>query len=205
MAMDGASATKLFDKSRYRSHGTITGAAWATGLHGKALDFVGATPSYVEIAAAYDQLDFTSEDFSIIARIKADSLVIFPFVFTRGVYVVDGYEFYIRDAGNIRVRTNQASASQQTTSSAGGVVIGTWYTIGFSRSGEDVSLFIDGVEDTLTPGVHIDPKTSSRTAKIGIYDDKSSQALDGKIEFLRIFRGIALPASTHLAYHNALA
>ena len=66
--------TDLFDKSRFRSHGAITGAVWAAGLHGYCLDFDPTIPSYVEIPAAHTQLDFTSEDFSLIARIYIDDL-----------------------------------------------------------------------------------------------------------------------------------
>jgi len=49
-----------------------------------------------------------------------------------------------------------------------------------------------------------DPLTSSEAALIGTHKLHSWANLDGKIEFLRVFGGIALSASEHLAYHNAL-
>ncbi len=205
MAMDGASASYLFDKSRYRSHGDITGASWATGLHGKALDFDPALPSYVEIAAAYDQLNFTSEAFSGIIRVKLDAWGTGTTLFIRGKFNTDGWWWFVDSTGRQYFYTLQTDANQATFGVNNAVAIATHYTLGFSRDGKAVKLYINGVDDTLTSGTHINPLTSARTAKIGVYDDLSIYPFDGKIEFLRVFGGIALPASAHLAWHNALA
>jgi len=196
--------TDLFDKSRYRSHGAITGAAWAAGVHGFCLDFNPATPSYVLIPAAHTQLNFIADDFSIIARIYVDDLTIHRSVFVRGVWDDDGWLFTIRSAGQMRFMTFQALANQFTQSAAADIVIGTWYTVGFSRAGANARVYRNGVDVTAVPGVHINPATCARSAKIGIWDDVLTQPFDGKIEFLRVFGGIALAASEHLAWHNAL-
>lgn len=205
MAFGVGAGTTLFDKSRYRSHGAITGAQWATGLHGYALDFIPATPSYVEIPATETQLDFTSQAFSIVARIRIDDLTAHRIVFCRGLYQVDGWYLYVWSNGALALYTNQSTKSQQTTSAAGAITTATWYTIGASRSGASAQVFRNGVDITSGAGAHIDPATSARSAKIGICDDKATSPFDGKIEFLRIFGGIALSTSEHLAYHNALA
>ena len=205
MAFGVGAGAVLGDKSRYRSHGAITGASWAAGLHGYCLDFNPALPSYVEIPAAHTQLNFTAEDFSLTARIYIDSMPVAPQIFGRGKTNKDGYELFVYTDGRIVFYTDQAAANQQTLSAVGDIVVATWYTLGVSRAGASVRLYRNGVDVTATPGVHINPLTCARTAKIGIYDDLSGAPLDGKIEFLRIFRGIALAASEHLAWHNALA
>lgn len=205
MAMDGASDSYLFDKSRYRSHGAITGASWATGLHGKALDFVSATPSYVEIDADYDQLDFTLEYFSVVIRIKLDSLTTNPMFICRGLTDTDGWLFSVDSGGRLQAFTFQLGANQKSNSPANTVVVLTRSTIGFSRSGSSIKFYKNGANVVFTVGTHINPATSTRSTKIGIYDNKSTGALDGQIEFLRVFGGIALSASEHLAWHNALA
>ena len=87
----------------------------------------------------------------------------------------------------------------------GDMVTGTWYTVGVSRDGAAARIYVNGVDEVRVEGTHINPLTSARSAKIGIHDDKASNPFDGQIEFLRIFGGIALSASEHLAYHNALA
>ena len=193
----GAGAT-LFDKSRYRSHGAITTAAWAAGLHGYCLDFNPAGPDVVTIPAAHTQLDFTSEDFSFVFRMNIDDLTGNRWLIQRYMWNTSGYSIGIQIPGNILVYTFQAGAFQQSKSSAGDIVVGTWYTVGVSRSGASIRLFKNGVDVTLAPGVHVDPATHIGVAKIGV-------DFDGKIEFNRVFGGIALSTSEHLAWHNALA
>lgn len=205
MAFAIGAGAKLMDKSRYRSHGTISGASWATGLHGKALDFNKATPDYVETSTTETtQLNFTSEDFSIIMRFKADAITPDAMLFMRGADALDGYLLFHHAAVGIVLRTYQAGTNQQSFVGTA-LVAGNWYTIGMSRQGTSVLIFQNGIDSTGTKGTHLDPTTSARTVKIGIDDDKASSGYDGKIEFLRIFGGIALPASAHLAWHNALA
>lgn len=205
MAFDGADSAKLYDKSRYRSHGDITGAAWATGTHGKALDFNKATPSYVEIASTYTQLDFNSEKFSFVIRWNADDVATAQRLFIRGVFNTDGYLVYQAIGGAVALYTSQSGAFQGTASYAGAVVAGTPVTIGISRDGAAVYIYKNGVANKETVGTHINPATADRSAKIGVDNDKVTEASDGKLEFLRIFGGIALSASEHLAWHNALA
>lgn len=205
MAFGVGAGAILGDKSRYRSHGTITTATWAAGVHGYCLDFNQANPDYVSIPAAHTQLNFIAEDFSYIARVRVDALAQTPGLTCRGLHNTDGWFVQIAIGGQVQVFTNQALAAQFSTSSAGSIVAGNWYTIGFSRAGASVNLYINGVLDTPVAGVHINPLTSARIARIGIYDDTVGNPLDGRMEFLRIFRGIALAASEHLAWHRALA
>lgn len=195
----------IHDVSKYHSNGVITGASWAAGLHGHALDFDPTIPSYVEIPAAHTQLDFTAEAFSIIARIKINDLSTNRQIYCRGVNIEDGYYIGVRTDGAIRFTTAQSGVVQQSYSDAGGIVIDTWYTIGVSRDGASGKIYVAGVDVTETPAVHINPATSARTAKIGIYDTLTINKLDGKIEFLRIFGGVALSEADHLAWHNKLA
>jgi len=205
MAFGLGSGSTLFDKSRYRSHGTISGASWAAGLHGYALDFNSATPDYVEISAANStQLNFTSEKFSIIACLKIDVYEQHHAILTRGKISETGWEWRIATTGQIHFRTNQGGVNQVSTSTAGDILAATLYTVGISRNGASVKVFRNGADRTTTSGTHINPLTSSENLRIGTTPN-STLPLDGKIEFLRIFGGIALSASEHLAYHRALA
>lgn len=205
MAFALGTGTTLFDKSRYRSHGTISGASWATGHHGYALDFNPATPSWVEIAAAYTQLDFTSEDFSIIVRCYIDDLTSDRKLLMRGTRDVGGYEWEAASNGRLAFRTSQLGANQVSRAAVGSIASGAWYTIGISRDGAAISFFANGVDVTDIQGTHVDPASISAKAYLGIYSNESSNPFDGKMEFYRIFGGIALPVATHLAWHNALA
>jgi len=68
----------LADTSRYGSDGAFKAAGhpdWVrlpSGLW--ALDFDSVVKDYIQIPADQTQLNFTSEDFSLVARIKIDDL-----------------------------------------------------------------------------------------------------------------------------------
>lgn len=199
----GIGAT-LFDKSRYRAHGSIEGADWATGAHGYALDFDSSVPDYVEIPAAYDHLDFTSEPFSCVARVYVDSLASSRLVVQRATWLTAGWAFYIADTGTLNLLTMKSTGWKQSNSGVGDISTGAWFTVGFSRSGTSVTLYKNGVDVTSTADTHADPDSVSTTTLIGIRDNLTGLPFDGKIEFLAIF-GVSLATSEHLAWHNALA
>ena len=67
-----------------------------------------------------------------------------------------------------------------------------------------MTIFKNGVDITSFHGTHINPATSSYDTQMGIWIDTVQFSLNGKMEFCRVFGGIALPAATHLAWHNAL-
>jgi len=166
-----------------------------------ALDFDSGNPDYIEIPADQIQLDFTSEDFSIIARVKVDDLSIRRYIFARGLEIVDGYRAYIHDSGRLEVYTQQDAAQQVTYSAVGSIVIATWYTLGLSRSGSAITIYKDGVDFTLGAGTHINPATCVRSVKIGIKDNKIGYPFDGKIEFLMVYDR-ALDENEHLYIHS---
>ena len=205
MAFGVGAGTTLFDKSRYRAHGAISGADWAAGLHGYCLKFVMEDDDHVEILANHTHLNFTSEDFSLIARILVDDIDSGKGIFCRGEVEVDGWYFSLHEILGLYFVTSQLGESQWTFQGEETIEAGTWYTAGFSRSGAACQLYINGVAVSQTSAAHVNPVSSARTPKIGIRDDKANEPNDGKIEFLRIFGGIALPATAHLAWHNALA
>ena len=178
---------------------TVNGATNIWTPNGR--NFTPGTPDYLEIAAAYTQLDFTSEDFSIIARIKIDDLTSTQRIIIRGLRDNDGYELYIQATGSVRFITNQATAFQYTDSFTGQVTTTAYYTVGISRSGTSVIPFIDGVNKRDIAGTHTNPLTSTRSAKVGIADNLIDNPFDGKIQFVMAYNR-ALSAGEHLDIHN---
>ena len=104
----------------------------------------------------------------------------------------------------LAIVTNQSTSYQISQTANGSLTVATWHTLGVSRNGASVRLYIDGVDATSVAGTHTDPKTSSRTFNLGVAEDLTSNPLDGKMEFLRVFGGIALSTAEHLAYHRCL-
>ena len=138
-------------------------------------------------------------------RIRADDLSGTPFLFVRGVAFADGYYSFIRPTGSIEFYTNQGAARQLSATSAGDILINNCYTMGISRSGASIRLYVNGLDVTNVAGTHINPLTCARAAKIGIHDDLTSFPFDGKIEFLSISGNVALTPSWHLTFHNTIS
>ena len=195
-------AATWYDTSRFGTDGTITTATWArqaSGLY--ALDFNSATPDYVEVTCP--QCNFTSEDFSVVGRVKIDSLATYRTVFCRGVVNADGYYWLIYPTGVIQFLTSQSAALQSTVTATGAVTTGVNYTLGVTRSGTSVLLYVNGELPTQTPASHTNPLTSARTGKVGIQDNKSTYPFDGLISHLTVYSR-ALSAGEHKNIHESL-
>jgi hypothetical protein len=193
--LDEKSGSVAHDASRYLTHGTIVGASPTVGLIAGAYDFTPA--SYIEITCP--QLDFTSEDFSLLLRFKVDDLTTERQPFGRGKAEVDGWYIVIQPDGSIYFVTNQVAVRQFSISSVGSILVGNWYTVGFSRTGASIRIYVNGVDVTHSVGFHIDPLTCARSAKIGIYDNLFSYPFDGKIDHVIVFIR-ALTAADHLRH-----
>lgn len=200
----GSGAT-LFDRSRYRAHGAISGASWATGLHGMALQFDTSVDDYVEVTANISQLQFTSEDFSGIARVKATNLDSLRWICASGQEGVSGFDFFVEVGGYLCLFISDADGYNEIWSDPGAIALNTWHTAGFSRSGSSVKVYVDGADVTYWAQAVPDPAPSELSFKIGTWYDPWCYCFDGLIEFLAIIGGIALSASEHKAWHNALA
>ncbi len=193
--------SRAMDLSPYQANGALVGFGSPARRPFNGLPFTKATPSYIEIPARYTQLDFISEDFSIIIRVLFKDLAAHQWLFTRGLYRVDGYYFYILNTGYVLFETNQHLANQSSFTLIGSVVANQWYTLGVSRKGASVRVFRDGEDKTQTAASHINPTTCGGTAKIGI-SDTLAYPLSGEVEFLYVFGNRALSAPEHKAIHE---
>ena len=195
------SATVLADRSRFGTNGAITGGTWARQASGLwALDFNPATPSYVE--ATCPQCNFTSEDFSIVVKVKIDDLTSDRIVFSRGHSSLGGYTLVADQYNRILFSTSQSGADQVSLA-VDSIVSGSWFTIGISRSGASVGIYSNGIDVTSTLASHINPATYTDSGLVGVYYDKTGRPLDGQISFLRVYNR-ALSAGEHLQLHNEL-
>ena len=195
-------ATPWPDVSRFHTDGVVTTATWVqlpSGLWAK--DFNSATPDYVVVTCP--QLNFTSEDFSIVLRVKFDNFDAPEYLFTRGGLSTDGYFVYVHSNNKAYFFTNQVGLLQVTNTDASVTSTTEWYTLGFSRSGASVLIYVNGVENVETAGVHVNPVTCARTAKIGVRDDLAFP-LDGQISFLKVF-SYALTPDQQMQQHINLS
>ena len=183
--------TRSFDNNHWAL--TYSGTTW--GTTGRTLDGT----EYIEFTST--PLNFTSEDFSFILWVNFSAIDKNNSLMCRGLANTDGYYFFIDGDNAISFRTYQASAQQYTSSAIGAVTTSTWYHIAITRSGNSVKLYKDASDVTNTAGTHVNPVTSARTVKIGIYDDKSSSGCSGTIgEFYGYNRKLSLG---EIRYHKA--
>jgi len=198
--------SRAMDLSPSGAHGRLYGFGSPAKRHISGLDFIAATPSYVEIPAAFTQLDFTSENFSIIARVYLDTAAGYRTIFQRGARNVDGYRWLWHQDIGLAFLTSTFGVEPATYTNAGTLSAATWYTLGVSRNGALVTLYKNGVDFTAVQGDHTTIATSSRTAKIGSSDTVTEFPFDGKIEFLRVWKHKVLTELEHKAiYENPYA
>jgi len=179
---------------------TVTGATKV--FEGR--DFLDDTPDFIELPASSTQLNFTTGAFSIIMTAKLDALAGIVELFCRGAFNTDGWRFAVSAAGALFLATNQTPAANQSTDSADGTITtATWYTLGASRDGAAVKMYIDGADATDTAPGHGNPTTSARKSYIGVYDDESSNPLDGIIGEVIVYNR-ALSTAEHADVHRRL-
>ena len=150
---------------------TVTGATW--GYQGRSFD---GNDDYIAITDPNSVLNFTSSDFSIWAWVKCTDTTPFHWnmVLGRGLLDADGYYFGISSSDCLQFTTSQAAASQNSFSATGAwfsAYGSKWVFIGVNRAGASARVFTDNVDITNTAASHINPLTSAKTARIGIFDD----------------------------------
>jgi len=192
------------DFSKYGVNGGITGGVWHRAPSGPPLLSLDGTDDYVEVTGDTSHLNITAEPFSIVVRLRISAPLAGGIIYCRGLQSTDGYVLYYNSLGVIFFQTSQSGAFQQTRSSAGSIVTGTWLTVGISRKGASAGIYVNGVAKTQFPVAHTNPATSSRTIKVGIYDNKVSSPVKGRIASLLVVDR-SLTEQEHLAWHKLLS
>jgi hypothetical protein len=157
----------------------------AVGLNG--------STSYISVPHHAD-LTVTSEDFTIVRKIKARSISNSPVIFCKGAYTADGIYLQVFPAGYLRLHTNQAGAIQYTQSSTGAITLNEDRVVHVTRSGASVRIYVDGVDKTSIAGTHVDPATNTRTLYPDCYEGLGN-ILDGVDYFTRFYKGKAFTAA----------
>ncbi len=163
LRMEEGVGTICFDWAKQHHVVTLVNTpAWTTLDNDlTVLDFDPAGPDHlVSPAAGCTDLDFTTGDFSGACWVRGDALGNRN-VLTHGVDNASGWYWYIDTTGAMQLVTSQAAARQATVGGAGDIVVGTWRFVSFTRSGAAVSMYTNGIDVTVTPGVHVNPVTAA--------------------------------------------
>ena len=158
------------------------------------LDFDLSNPDWIEIAQANSvDLDFTSGDFSMAIYFNADILNVSHMLLNRGTWNADGWRCYIGTNGDIYFQTMQTGATQSTDTSVGEIVVGTWYFVLFTRSGNSIRIYINGIDKTDSAGSHTNPLTANNNLEIG-------NDFDGKVGEVWVWNRELTPADVKQLY-----
>lgn len=134
--------------------------------------------------------DFTTEAFSVELLIYLEE---YPatdrYLVTRGLLNTDGWFVTLNDIGQIILTTNQAGANQQTLSDE--VPLYQFTRVSVRRNGAVVTVLFDGVDKTVTSGVHVNPLTANRDLIVGESDAGSGQFL-GALDDVRVWNDFRL-------------
>lgn len=136
-------------------------------------------------AAATAHLNFTSGDFTVefYAYVESNPGATQRFL-TRGLFNTDGWYVTLNSSGQVSLVTNQAGASQTTTSTA--ITLKKRVHVAIVRSGASVLIYFDGVLSVSASGTHVNPATCSRIFVIG-GNDTHTALFVGFLDEIRVW------------------
>ena len=150
----------VLDASGNVNNGAVTGTTtFTTGqdtIASHAFSFNGSTTVNQSDATV---ANFTSSDFSISFWVKVTSgnLATTPIPISKGLFQQSGYYIFFTAAGAVTVTLNQGSANQDTVSSTGVIVEGSWKHVCFVRSGTSGKIYVNGSDVTSSAPTLINP------------------------------------------------
>lgn len=174
--------TRDFSKE-YHDPATLTGApTWAVlGNDLSYLSFDPGNPDRINILAADSTaLNFTAGSFSGACWIYPDAY--------GNRYFMDkgssasGWAFWLSASSPYLAVTTRQVADTQHSYGGPGLLLSAWQFVGFTRSGADVALYLNGVNVTTTPDTHVNPDTAAANDfTIGTLVGASAGWYDGRM------------------------
>lgn len=152
-------------------------------------------------AALSTELNFTNEDFTLLAWVNSDLAAGgSDEVLVQGEVNVCGFEFYVTVPGlkTISLRCNQGG-SRTGIESAGTYLMGQWTLIGVDRQGAWGQFYVNGLPAVTTLGAGlIDPVAAvAEKIHIGIQHDEVNNTFEGMIGRVRAWKNRMLGSAVH--------
>ena len=150
------------------------------------------------LAATAADLDFTTEDFTLLAWVYLDNLDATHTIMCYGAQAIaagGGFQLHVSFATPARLGIGTCQgAALQTTYSANVINAAAWYLLGATRQGVGLGsclTYINGQELTDVPDTHIAPATQTEPFHIGV---RQIAPTGGPIDYDTPFEGyIAYP------------
>ena len=184
--LDETSGTNADDTTGRVQDGTVSGAAWASGISGNALNFDGVDDGVlIGTAAAVTG----SGDLSLAAWVKVDSGSPLGTVIQQREAGATGhqgeYMLNVNANGTVNFFIYGTSTYQFDLTTAATINDGEWHHLTALRSGTTGKIYIDGVEAANGSGTI--QALQSRAVSIGYDHRDSNKRFDGLIDDVRIY------------------
>ena len=168
---------------------TVGPPVWSVTAGGIGYLEFGGVADFLECLAA-DSLDvnFTTEDFTLMAWINNPLLGGAQLILNQGEVDVDGWEFFLFGT-NISLRTNQAAAHTDISAVAA-LTASVWQLVAVTRQGASGQFYVNGVAVTTTLGAGLaDAVTCAGGNKllVGVQDNEITNFFQGMMARPRIW------------------
>lgn len=169
---------------------TLTGTppTWNSLVTGFPYIAFDGAADYLQCPAADSaDLNFTTEDFTLLAWLYNTGPAGTDTVMCQAGVDVSGWEFDIDNTGQIALRTNQAAAHTEVIA-AGAFTSSAWQLIGVTRDGAAGQFYVDGLPVTTT-GTLTDAVSCAGAKKflIGVLDGEAANFWAGNMALPRIW------------------
>lgn len=169
--------------------GLVFGASFVSSKWGYSLLFDGLDDRVT--LATPDTLKVTSQDFSIIARVRPSTLAGGPALISNYSWSWDGFTWFYYANGRMYFEKGNGGVEESARSDLATVTTDVWQLLGVTRSGNNVLFYRNGIDVSDISGFTTDLVASTRNTMIGAHT-AVAKLLTGHLDFLLFFRDIAL-------------
>jgi hypothetical protein len=184
--MDGSNGSTTFTDTSTTAH-TITafGDAQVTTTSpkfGTGALLLDGTGDYLS-APSDSSLTFGTGDFTIEAWVRLDSVSTRQYIFSQRD--TGGFTLYLLADGRL---SGLAPGSNSVVQASATMVVDTWHHVAFTRLGTSYNVWVDGVSSATSTFSGL--SGASGTSYIGYRGSDTIELLDGRIDDLRITKGV---------------
>ena len=187
-------STLVRDISRRHNNMSMVGAPVWTELasHKWVLAYDGATEYLEHPAADSTSLNFTNENFTLLAWVNFTGFSA-DMVMCQGAVDVDGWDWYLFQGGagtaSINLRTNQGGAHTGMGTTGEPLTQGIWHLIATVRTGATCQHYIDGLPVAMLAGSLTDPVSVAGGNKflVGVQNNEATNHFGGQMCHHRIW------------------
>jgi hypothetical protein len=179
----GVASSPTYDRSKAHHPFHLTGCTWGAVASGLPYLLMDGATEFVECHAADSvDLNFTTQDITMVVWIYDHMSGGVQEILNQGVVNVDGWQFFTFGT-NLSFRLNQA-AGHTDISAVAAYSANTWTCVGVTRTGNTGQFYVNGVPvTTIGGGTLVDAVSCAGGNKLllGVKDSEGSEHWNGMI------------------------